>query len=544
MDILAVFIPLFPAIAAAVIGIGQLFRVLDGEAGETTTAGIATWAIALSCLFALVLLGGDLLGKNAGSTGIGEWLASGTLTVQVNFITTGFSVILAVIFATLLFIIIRFSINYLHREAGFHRFFFLLSLYASAMLLLVLSDNAVGTFIGWEIAGLCSYLLIAYAYDRPVAASNATRVFVTVRAGDIGFILGIGLSYAWAGTLDWTQLNALSTQLSSGQASAIALCFAIAAFAKSAQLPFAPWLARAAEGPTPSSAGFYGAIMVHSGVYLMILLQPILERAPLVMALVAVVGLLTAVYGFVVGLTQTDVKSSLFFATTGQLGLMFLECGLGFWQLASWHLCAHAVVRGYQVLVAPSLMHHILGNPVRPVSREVAGWRWAYAASLHRFWIDQVTDWALVKPIRKLAHDLAYFDDHVVDRAMGIPLPSRRSISTLAQLEKQKVAKRQSLYASLGVLGTMAQPRKRDTAVQHGRQDEDFARGSGFAGSITQRITAVLYWFEDRLVIRGIGEDMIQYGHRLGLAANKIEQLLLNPGYLALFVLTILLVAI
>ena len=122
---------------------------------------------------------------------------------------------------------------------------------------------------------------------------------------------------------------------------------------------FCPWLARAAEGPTPSSAGFYGAIMVHAGVYLMLLLQPIFERAPLVMALVAVVGLLTAVYGFIVGLTQTDVKSSLFFATTGQLGLMFLECGLGFWHWQRWHLCAHAVVRGYQVLIAPSLMHNI-----------------------------------------------------------------------------------------------------------------------------------------------------------------------------------------
>ncbi|MDE2366540.1 MAG: hypothetical protein KGM95_06355 [Betaproteobacteria bacterium] len=546
MDALAAFIPLFPAIAAGIIGIGHLFRVLDGEAGETTTAAIASWAITLSCLLALVLLGADLLGKNAGSFGMGQWLVSGSLTVQVNFITTGFNVILAAIFAILLFIIIRFSINYLHREAGFHRFFFLLSLYASAMLLLVLSDNAVGTFIGWEIAGLCSYLLIAYAYDRPVAAYNATRVFITVRAGDIGFILGIGLSYAWTKTLDWTQLNALSAQLSTGQASAIALCFAIAAFAKSAQLPFAPWLARAAEGPTPSSAGFYGAVMVHSGVYLMILLQPILERAPLIMALVAVVGLLTAVYGFAAGLTQTDVKSSLFFATTGQLGLMFLECGLGFWQLASWHLCAHAIVRGYQVLAAPALMHHILGNPIRPVSREIARLRWAYAASLHRFWIDQITDWALVKPIRKLAHDLAYFDDHVVDRAMGIPLSSQRSISTLAQLEKQKTAKRQSLYASLGLAGSMT-PQKRKTAApvtQTDTRDEIFARGSGFAGNLTQRITAGLYWFEDRLVIRGIGEDMIQFGHRLGLAANKIEQLLLNPGYLALFVLTILLVAL
>lgn len=542
MDALAVLVPLFPLIAAAVIGMGHLFGGLEGETGETTTAAIASWAIVLSCLLALALLGGDLMGANAGSFRIGQWLGSDTLIINVNFITTGFSVILAALFSILLFIIIRFSVNYLHREAGFHRFFFLLSLYASAMLLLVLSGNAVGTFIGWEIAGLCSYLLIAYAYDRPVAAQNATRVFVTVRAGDIGFILGIGLCYAWTKTLDWTQLNALSAQLSVGQASAIALCFAIAAFAKSAQLPFAPWLARAAEGPTPSSAGFYGAIMVHSGVYLLLLLQPIFERAPLVMALVAAVGLATAIYGFVVGLTQTDVKSSLFFSTSGQLGLMFLECGLGFWQLASWHLCAHAVVRGYQVLTAPSLMHFIVGNPIKPVDREIAGLRWVYVASLQRFWIDQITDWALVKPVRKLAHDLAYFDA-LVDRTMGTPLPSLRSISTLAQLEKQKIATRQSLYSSLGVVGSLTQLEKQKIAMQQEKQG-DFARGSGFTGNFTRRITAVLYWFEDRLVIRGIGEDMINYGRQLGFAANKIEQLLLNPGYLALFVLTILLVAL
>lgn len=544
MDALAALIPLLPLVAAAIIGTGHLFGVLNGEASETNTARIASWAITLSCLLALILLGSDLLGKNTGSFSIGQWLESGNLNIQVTFITTGFSVILAALFAILLFIIIRFSVNYLHREAGFHRFFFLLSLFASAMLLLVLSGNAIGTFIGWEIAGLCSYLLIAYAYDRPVAAFNATRVFVTNRIGDAGFILGMGLSYTWAKGLDWSQLNALSTQLTSGQASSIAFCFAVAAFAKSAQLPFAPWLARAAEGPTPSSAGFYGAIMVHGGVYLMLLLQPIFERAPLIMALVAAVGFLTAAYGFVVGLTQTDVKSSLFFATTGQLGLMFLECGLGFWELASWHLCAHAVVRGYQVLTAPSLMHYILGNPIKPVDRETAGLRWVYVASLQRFWIDQITDWALVKPVRRLAHDLAYFDDHVVDRAMGIPLPSLRTISTLAQMEKQRIATRQSLYSSLGVLGSLAQLEKQKSAMPQENQDSDFARGSGFAGDLTRRVTAILYWFEDRLVIRGVGEDLINYGRQLGLAANKIERLLLNPGYLALFVSVILLVAL
>lgn len=544
MDTWVVLIPLLPLLAAAVIGIGHLLGVLTGEASETMTARIASWAIILSCLLALMLLGADLQGKNTGSFGIGQWLGSGNLNIRVTFITTGFSVILAALFSILLFIIIRFSINYLHREAGFHRFFFLLSLFASAMLLLVLSGNAIGTFIGWEIAGLCSYLLIAYAYDRPVAAFNATRVFVTNRIGDAGFILGMGLSYTWAKGLDWSQLNALSTQLTSGQASSIALCFAVAAFAKSAQIPFAPWLARAAEGPTPSSAGFYGAIMVHAGVYLMLLLQPIFERAPVIMALVAIVGFLTAAYGFIVGLTQTDAKSSLFFATTGQLGLMFLECGLGFWQLASWHLCAHAVVRGYQVLLAPSLMHYIVGNPIKPVNPDTASLRWIYVASLQRFWLDQITDWALVKPVRGLAHDLAYFDDHIVDRAMGIPLPSVRTISTLAQMEKRKVAMRQSLYSSLGVFGSLAQLEKQKTAMPQEGQESDFARVSGFAGDLTRWVTAILYWFEDRLVIRGVGEDLINYGRQLGLAANKIERLLLNPGYLALFVSVILLVAL
>src|SRR5690349_6643624 len=208
MDVLGALIPLFPLIAAGIIGIGHLAGTLTSEAGETTTAGIASLAIMLSCLLALVLLGADLLSENTGSFAVGQWMGSHSLTISINFITTGFNPVLAALFAVLLLVIVHFSINYLHREPGFHRFFFLLSLYASAMLLLVLSGNAVGTFIGWEIAGLCSYLLIAYAYDRTVAAYNAMRVFITVRAGDICFILGIGLSYAWAKTVDWSELNA------------------------------------------------------------------------------------------------------------------------------------------------------------------------------------------------------------------------------------------------------------------------------------------------------------------------------------------------
>jgi NADH:ubiquinone oxidoreductase subunit 5 (subunit L)/multisubunit Na+/H+ antiporter MnhA subunit len=519
MDGLVVLIPLMPLAAALAIGIGHLFGVISGEADESITADIAGWAITMSSLLALTLLGADLFGKNTGSYSVGQWLGSDTLDIQVDFIASGFNVRLAALFSVLSAIVIRFSIDYMHREAGYHRFFFILSLFVSAILLLVLAGNAVVTFIGWEIAGLCSYFLIAYAYDRPVAAANATRVFVTNRIGDAGFILGAGLSYAWADSVDWSNINAAVARLSPGESNAIALCFAVAAFAKSAQLPFTPWLARAMEGPTPSSAVFYGAVMVHAGVYLLILLRPIFEHAPLAMAAVAIIGSMTAVYGLVVGLTQTDVKSSLVFATSGQLGLMFLECGLGFWQLAGWHLCAHAVVRGYQFLTAPSLMHNVRDNPIQPVAATIAKLRWAYVASIQRFWLDQLTDWALVKPVRGLAHDLRYFDDHIIDRMMGVPAPAIQAISTLAQLEEQMIG------------------------AHLDNESDKFAQGSGLAGKLTEWMAAILHWFEDRFVLRGIGKGAIDFGRRLGHIANRFEQAVLRPRYLVLFVCITLLVA-
>jgi NADH:ubiquinone oxidoreductase subunit 5 (subunit L)/multisubunit Na+/H+ antiporter MnhA subunit len=519
MDALVVLIPLLPFIAATLIGVGHLLGTLHGEADEAKTAFIATWAISMSCLLTLVLLGADLAEKNTGSFLIGNWLNSDTLKISVNFITTGFNSVLATLFSILLVIIMRFSINYMHREAGFHRFFFILSLFSSAMLLLVLSGNAVGTFFGWEIAGLCSYLLIAYAYDRPVAGINATRVFITNRVGDAGFILGTGFSFSWANTINWNELNAFSEQLSSNEATAIALCFTVAAFAKSAQLPFTPWLARAMEGPTPSSAIFYGAVMIHAGVYLVCLLEPLYEQAPLAMALLVISGGLTALFSFIVGLSQTDVKSSLIFATSGQLGLMFLECGLGFWDLASWHLCLHAIVRSYLFLTAPSLMHNVMNNPIKTINPSIGRLHWAYIASLQRFWIDQITDWTLVRPIRRLAHDLSYFDDHFVDKVMGSPAPAIKTISSLAQLEEQLIGARLD------------------------NEIDQFAQGSGLAGKLTELFAGIAHWFEDHFVLRGIGKDTIHYGRKLGESANKFEQLILRPRYLVLFVLITLLLA-
>lgn len=519
MIFLAAFIPLLPLLAAIIIGSLHLFGILDGEKSERTTTRISNYAIVLSCLLALALLTTDLLGQNPDSVKIGQWLQVDDFSISLSFITHGFSVKLAALFAILLFIVARFSVNYLHREPGFHRFFFVLSLFSAVMLLLVLSANAVITFIGWEIAGLCSYLLIAYMYDRPTAAHNATRVFITNRIGDAGFIAGIGLCYLWLHSSDWLEINASASQLSDSQANLIALCFALAAFVKSAQFPFTPWLARAMEGPTPSSAIFYGAVMIHAGVYLLFLVRPLLEHAPLVMALIAIWGLLTAVYAYLVGLTQTDIKSSLIFATSGQLGLLFLECGLGFWQLAAWHLCAHAIVRAYQFLTAPSLLVNVANNPIKPVHPFLANSTRFYTYALQRFWLEPATDWMLTSPLLRLANDLNYFDKHIVDRLMGSPAPTIRAISSLAQAEEQKIG------------------------AHLDNDDDSFAKGSGLAGKLTQWTAACVNWFETHFVLHGISKDAINYGRYLGHIANRVELTLLKPRYLVLFVFITLLVA-
>lgn len=518
MDFLTVYIPFFPLIAAAVIGAGQFLNLLQGEKSEHITARLSLGAIFISSVLAAILFGADMLGKNNGLHDVGHWLESDQLKIDIGFVATGFSVVLAALFSILLFIVTYFSINYLHRERGFHRFFFILSLFSFAMLFLVLSESIVGTFIGWEIAGLCSYLLIGYAYDRTAATRNSTRVFVTNRIGDAGFILGIAATFAYTGSVSWNELTVVAEQLTPFAATIIGMCFAVAAFAKSVQLPFTTWLGRAMEGPTPSSAVFYGAVMVHAGIFLVIWLQPVIERAPLIMGLLIVVGLGTAIYSFIVGLTQTDVKSALTFAISGQLGLMFLECGLGFWELAAWHLCAHAIVRCYQMLTAPSFMHNVSGIPVKQVNKRLSGLHWLYTVSLQRFWLDSIIDSILVKPIYGLGRDLLYFDRYFVDRALGAPAISERAISSLVQME-QRVLSNQLAYEA-----------------------NDFSSTGNYGVARLFQWTAnVMSWFEDRLVIRGIGMGLVNFGRKFGYSANIFEKLIQKPRYTISFVLIVLL---
>lgn len=317
-------IPLLPLLAAAWIGIGVLFGFNRGEVGEKQTSFIANITNGAALLLAIGFACYGLVENIPSKLVLFDWLHSGEIRIAVTLSTDQLSLSLAALVSLIAFLTIRFSINYMHRESGFQRFFMILSLFNSAMLLIILGGNAAMTFVGWELAGVSSYLLIAYAWDRPIATKNASRAFITNRIGDAGFILSMFLCFLWLGDLEWSSLASKAAQLGTFKATLIASGFVIAALAKSAAVPFAPWISRALEGPTPSSAIFYGSLMVHAGIYLIIRLEPLLLQSTPMLVLLGVVGVLTALYGWFSGLVQTDIKSALIFSTTAQLGLMLL----------------------------------------------------------------------------------------------------------------------------------------------------------------------------------------------------------------------------
>lgn len=502
-------IPILPLLGGMWLAVAYMLKINRGEEGERHTAMVATIAASLSFLIAGYNVLNAMMFGSPGHTVLAQWFSSGELSINLSFMldTLGLTMSLLVSFIALL--MLRFSVNYLHREAGFQRFFMILLLFTSAMQLIVLAGNSVLTFVGWELAGISSYLLIAYAWDRPVATSNATAAFITNRIGDTGFIAGIVLSVIWLGGSEWTLLNNTG-ELENLQIDLIVGCFLLAALAKSAQLPFSAWITRALEGPTPSSAIFYGSLMVHAGVYLLLRLEPLLSQAPPMMTLIAVLGLLTALYGWISGFVQTDIKTSLMLSTVSQAGLMLLWIGFGWFELAAWHLVLHAIWRAYQFLNAPSMMH-MVSRSARPVPAWLYRQRWLHTASLQRFWLDSLANWLLVRPTIELSRDVQDFDDKVVSRVVGLPAQAR-AISSLQYWEAHKQGENSADTNAMG-------------------------QARGILGHIMESTASMLYWFEDRLVLKGGGEGLLGLIERLGFYANHIEHLLSQPRYLLLLIM-------
>ena len=260
------------------------------------------------------------------------------------------------------FLIHVYSVGYMHGEEGFTRFFVYMNLFMVSMLLLVMGNNYLVLFIGWEGVGLCSYLLIGYYFHKVSAAKAATKAFVVNRIGDAGFLLAIFLVFANFKTLDYTKVLANVGQLSTEMATAIALCLLVGAIGKSAQVPLYTWLPDAMEGPTPVSALIHAATMVTAGVYMVVRNHVFYDMAPVAMATVGIIGGITALFAATIGLVQNDIKRVLAYSTVSQLGYMFLACGVGAYIAAIFHLVTHAFFKALLFLSAGAVIHSLGGE--------------------------------------------------------------------------------------------------------------------------------------------------------------------------------------
>jgi NADH-quinone oxidoreductase subunit L len=258
------------------------------------------------------------------------------------------------------FLIHVYSVGYMSHDPSFRRFFLYLNLFMFAMLTLVLADNFLLMFVGWEGVGLCSYLLIGFWYTRPSAAEAGKKAFIVNRIGDFGFLLGMLTLFAWGGSLNYERLFAVAPHVFA--VGSVAVTFAtlalfLGATGKSAQLPLYTWLPDAMEGPTPVSALIHAATMVTAGVYMVARCHVLFRLAPISLETVAVVGAATALFAATIGLAQNDIKRVLAYSTVSQLGYMFFALGVGAFASGIFHLMTHAFFKALLFLGAGSVIH-------------------------------------------------------------------------------------------------------------------------------------------------------------------------------------------
>ena len=290
-----------------------------------------------------------------------QWLAGGAIEIEVGFLVDRLSAFMMLIATVFPVPIARFANNYFRNEKGLLRFFTIKPMMLAALLLLVMGNNYLVCFLGWELVGVSMALLISYHYERKNTVRHGNKAVIMSRIGDVGFLLAIFMIATTFGTLNYTDVFAKVPEVDPGILAGIALCLLLAAMAKSAQLPFSTWLATAMEGPTPASALIHAA--VQDGVYLIARNSAIFDQAPNVLLVVAIVGAATALFAGTVGLVQTHIKGILAYSTISQLGFMFLACGFGAYSIALFHMLTHAAVKTYLFLTSPSILHHVHGGP-------------------------------------------------------------------------------------------------------------------------------------------------------------------------------------
>jgi NAD(P)H-quinone oxidoreductase subunit 5 len=425
-----------PALLFALLAGASLFDRPLPERWTGLLAG-SSMTIASSALVAALLVHETTAGGGPQLLSYGAWSASHQGGIAIEFLVDRLSLAFAALSTTIVGIVAAFSNRYLHRESGYDRYFVLLAMFVTGMLLVALAGNVAVLFVGWELIGLSSALLVAFFQERPAAVSNAFRVFSVYRISDAAMLSAAVLLRHVAGSDSLSLLfggGAGGANVVSGtNAGIIAFLLLVAVAGKSALLPFSSWLPRAMEGPTPSSAVYYGSLSIHAGCFLLLRAAPLLEQAPGVRLLAGALGAATAVFAAITTRVQTDVKSSLAYASLTQVGIIVVEIAIGWYTIAFVHLAGHACFRLLQFLSAPNVLHDLHGmedamgdrtapgGARRATARSDRARRQLFLIALERGFLDSILDRVAVAPFNRVARLLTRLDEWLCGAVSGAP---------------------------------------------------------------------------------------------------------------------------
>jgi NADH-quinone oxidoreductase subunit L len=356
-------VPLAPLVGA--IAAGLFGRVIGRRGAHTVTILGVLISFILS---AITLKAVAFDGAHYNAT-VYEWMQLGALKMEVGFLVDGLTAMMMCVVTFVSLMVHIYTIGYMAEEDGYQRFFSYISLFTFSMLMLVMSNNMLQLFFGWEAVGLVSYLLIGFYYTKPTAIAANMKAFLVNRVGDFGFILGIGLIVAYAGTLNYGEAFAKADELSKLNLpgtdwmliTVICICLFIGAMGKSAQFPLHVWLPDSMEGPTPISALIHAATMVTAGIFMVTRMSPLFELSDTALSFIMVIGAITALFMGFLGIIQNDIKRVVAYSTLSQLGYMTVALGASAYSVAVFHLMTHAFFKALLFLAAGSViigMHH------------------------------------------------------------------------------------------------------------------------------------------------------------------------------------------
>ena len=364
-------VPMAPLVGSALAGLfGTKFG--GNRIGRTVSHTLTILGVFVAFLISAFTLKDVMAGARFNDT-LYTWMVAGGLKMEVGFMIDGLTAMMMCVVTFVSLMVHIYTIGYMHEDEGYNRFFAYISLFTFSMLMLVMSNNLLQLFFGWEAVGLVSYLLIGFWFNKPTAIFANMKAFLVNRVGDFGFILGIGLIAAYTGSLNYTEIFAKAQELSTiefpwyvfGQEAmlitVICICLFIGAMGKSAQFPLHVWLPDSMEGPTPISALIHAATMVTAGIFMVSRMSPLYELSDAALNFILVIGSITALFMGFLGIIQNDIKRVVAYSTLSQLGYMTVALGASAYSVAVFHLMTHAFFKALLFLGAGSVimgMHH------------------------------------------------------------------------------------------------------------------------------------------------------------------------------------------